>query len=297
MKETLKILICLFVFLPFLVAGFSKGFANEAVQWVKEDQMIRQYLADGNCEAASDVADVVQKKNKLASPLPAWWTEIYECFKAKGKTSKSYAGGIDLYFQDAIEESIKKGDCRGAEAIIESAKKKPISSEASLLYRAGNCYESTDPKRSLAYYREIVKKFPEAEVENDEQGNPSIQSRQRINWITGDRAWVFSDPKALINKVIEALRSRDLQKLAKLSSQSEFRMGPHGGGVFVYLMDIASKVPKMKEGPIKISDPVFEDGRYELKTEGWEGDEPFAYFIFTKDEHGWQWTIWAYNYN
>lgn len=294
MKEKVKISICLMVFLILTVMGPSKGFSNEKAPRPEEEQQYKRFLAEKNCNAASVILDEVEKRGRRAPYLPDWWEGMIECRKAKGLVYEGYVSNILRYYGDVIEVSIGEGDCNGAEVILKEVSKRLKRVDATTLFQVGNCYESVDTQKSLAIYREIVEKFPEAEVAYDEQGNPSIQARQRINWITGDRSWVFSDPKVLINKVIEALRSRDPKKLARLSSQSEFRMGPYGGGVFVYLMDSSSKVPEMKQVPIKIDEPMFKDSRSELRTEGWAGEWPVAYFIFTKDQHGWQWTIWAY---
>jgi hypothetical protein len=121
----------------------------------------------------------------------------------------------------------------------------------------------------------------------------AAEARSRMNWLMGDRAWIFSDRKTVVEGVKSALRKRDVKQLERYASRSRFYYG------FEESVRPASFDEPLRRffantferyGPIIGTLECRDEARCLLPVELTQEEYPYWSFMFERHDGGWQWT-------
>lgn len=277
--------IILFVFLAFFCTHSTTNSAADG-KWVAEDEKIRELLKRGECAEANWIVKDVRIKDNLAIQLPEWTYQIMNCNKTAGFDYSGDQVEIDEYFQRRFDSYLKQKMCAEAERYMGGIDQKYYSHNiytySKWKFTIARCYESVDQRKSMAIYRQLSSKHP-----------TMYEVKFRINFLTGDRSWIYPNVSTVINGVKGALRNKDIKALERLASKSFFLYGFEESLRPKFFDDEMMRFleKKFKASTILVGETEAKSKElYMLRVVFTDEEYPFWYFMVEQQDGGWQWT-------
>lgn len=255
-------------------------------QWIVEAKQIAEALKRGECDDANKIARIVASKDNAAPPLPEWHYQIMLCRKAGRQDFSPNEVAIEEYFQRRFDNFLEKKGCAEAERYLASIDKKYYSHRpynyAKWQFTVARCYEAIDWNKALVMYKELVAKYP-----------GMVEAKFRINFLTGDRSWIFPRPAPVINGVRQAFKDKDVRALERLASKSFFLYGFEERLHPAFFDESMQRFFEKKfKGQDVLVGEVEARSRdlFMLQVVFTDEEYPFWYFMLERQDGGWQWT-------
>lgn len=250
------------------------------------NKQIKELLKQEKCGQAESIAKKIANENTDLAILPEWYHQIIECHKKRHEGWGDLGLRIHEFINDQLDEFIKNNSCIEAEIYLNKIEKKfYVYWNYNIgLYKVAHCYEAADVKKSALLYQQIILDHPKSDK--------AKEAKQRLNYLSGDRAWIYPKPSAVIDGVKKGIRHKDIKLLEKYASKSNFQIGFEEELSPELFEDNGVKIIKSvfdRSSP-QIGTLISESNRYMLLVVFSEEDYPFWYFTFDKIEGGWQWT-------
>lgn len=283
--DTLKVLSLTF-FMVFLSALFFRNSAAAlaADATSNEGRDIENAIKKKQCFEAEELIQAATVRNPNSSDIPEWNFRLFECY---GRDRAGFVNAIRHYFDQQVKIRAKEKPCSDVEKYVNSIDRKfdNYVNRADWWYSVARCYEREDQQKGIARYKQILTSYPNSEA--------AVYAQFRLNWIQGDRKWVFSGLNDLIKKVRKAILLRDEQALNKYASKSSFKKSfGEQSKVGLYEIGPAAELAET----LKKSKPLIgeiipkEEKLYLMQVVFVAEDYPFWYFEFRNMDGGWQWT-------
>lgn len=260
-----------------------------ALDWAAEqDQKIRALIEKKECEAAFHLTLKASEKDKFLDYLPKWYDLLVDCYQASGERDAvdRVIRDIRYYHEDRVAHLVDTRRCKELEnhvQRIQNGKYKQYLPLVGFTLSIARCHERGDPAKSLAIYNDLLKKQDDTEV--------ATRAQFRINYLTGDRAWIFRDLHTLVEGVKEALRKKDAKLLERYASKSEFSVGFEQAPprFFREEVPIFTKLFQRTDPVVGELKKYDQPTRYVLKV-SFPGEKyPDYYFVLMESDGGWQW--------
>lgn len=255
---------------------------------VEQDQKIRDLIEKRECESAFHLTLKASEKDKYLDYLPKWYDRIVECYRAMGDRDNSEHVTMRIwhYHEDRVAHLVATRRCQELERYIgrlRHDKYKEYLPPTGFALSIARCFERGDPTKSLAIYNDLLKKHAGTEV--------ATRVQFRINYLTGDRGWIFRDLNTLVEGVKEALRKKDAELLDRYASRSQFSVGFEQAPprFFREEVPIFTKLFQRTNPVVGELKKYDQPTRYVLKV-SFPGEKyPDYYFVFMESDGGWQW--------
>jgi hypothetical protein len=250
------------------------------------EKQISMLIQKGNCEAAESVAGKAESQDKYLSYLPEWYYQIIACHKKKHEGW----GALDLKIYEFINRSLDRfindQSCNEAEMYINKIDKKFFTSWpfSPGLYKVAHCYEKNETKKSALLYRRIISDYPKDDY--------ATGAKQRLQYLTGDRSWIFPTATSVIDGVKEGILHKDVNRLGKYASKSNFEISLEEEWMPELFDDKGEAILKSafdRSAPNIVYVNSVPHRSMMLVVFSAE-DSPFWCFTFDEKEGGWQWT-------
>lgn len=265
-----------------LVGNPAVAFAGDSTP--KERQEIENALKKKECFEANELIKAALAKSPNSSSVPEWNFRLIQCY---GGNRDGFGEAIRFYFDQQVATWAKDKPCDDVEKYVSSIDKKfdGYVNRADWLYSVARCYEREDQQKGVSRYKQLLTSYPESEA--------TVYAQFRLNWIQGDRNWVYAGQNDLMKKVRKALLSRDERALTKYASKSSFRksFGERGKAVSYDSGPKFELAGAFKKSKPLIGDVIAKEAKLYLMQVVFPAEEyPFWYFEFRNLDGGWQWT-------
>jgi hypothetical protein len=282
----IKTIYSLCAFIAICSAG-SIVFAIETKENAQDyNRQIVDLLKHGNCDQAEFIVEQLKSQNRDYSDLPEFYYQLILCYKNHHKGWGALELSIDEFFKRQLNKLVDAKSCREAEGYLGKIDKKYHTywSYESGLCKVANCYEALDAKKSEVLYRHVLSAYPKSDE--------AKKAKQRLNYLTGDRSWIYPTASPVIDGVKAALLRKDIKILEKYASKSNYQVSFEDEWQPEQFNEKGKEILKSafersepSIGPLKS-----EHHRYILQVVFSAEDFPFWYFTFDEMEGGWQWT-------
>jgi hypothetical protein len=278
----------LYLFFIFLVFAVTPRIVlSDQNKWSELNRQITDLTKKGDCDDAKRTIASAESKNADIPLLPNWHYQVIEC--QKGDWGNSGMSIIE-YYNRQLEKLFKKKSCREAEEFVKNIdnKFKQLQSQtgyAGWSYRVARCYEITDPKKSLALYKQLVASFPSSST--------AIEAEFRQNLLIGDRSWIFPKSSIVIDGVKQAFKDKSVPALERLASRSLFLYGFEERLHPAFFNETMRRFfeKKFKGSTILVGElEARNKDLFMLRIVFTDEEYPFWYFMFEQQDGGWQWT-------
>ena len=158
--------------------------------------------------------------------------------------------------------------------------------KARIMMEIASCYEKLGKiEEAISYYQKVVREAPDFSY--------GRWAELRIVYLQSEPTWVEKSKEALAQKLEEAFRSKDIEKLESLARKGDFWVGVMFSEFEVdefykvenYLSEHLSKATDLRVGKLEKRN----DG-FNLKIDNWpDPDYNILYLLIEEGLYGWEW--------